>query len=231
MSRISMPFPTSGRVGLLPSGSANTYGAWTSMWTAPFALDGLVLNWQPLAANSLIQIGIGPSQYIILENWLSFNNGSNPITIPVKIPAGVEIYGQYAVNNTDTTTSYAVLEGIPSGSLPKESLGFRISSLGALISNTYFGVTYNASTIYQLTSSPLLIPAKRLWVIMANTPINFSVGLGPSTSLTDTLIQNLIGAQGTGNGYIQEVPIFAPAGNNLFADMTDANFGSFYILN
>ena len=219
------------------SGSTTlTYGAWTLLGTTDCAWDGLILTWSGMGQNQVLQLGIGSSSspFVILENYFANAAGSQPILIPIHIPAGTSIYAQTASGQSASgnATNVAVT-GIRAGGLPPEICGRQILSGNVSLSNSNLMLSIAASATIQITSAVLPTAAKRIWLMAGSlNGMEWAVGVGPSTSLVDTLISDLLSYSSQYSAISNEFPIFIPAGQNIFLvnQTTSSGYVSMYYL-
>ena len=208
------------------SGAANAFGAWTSIWTPPIPLEGIILS---LAATSygLINVGYGSNQRIIANNiWLA-NAISGITSIPIRIDAGQTLYAQTANASASVAMNIAML-GVVGKMFPDDLMGYSLNATNSvgLTNGSAFINNYGAG-VAQLTNAPILSRAKRIFIQTApgGSPIQLNVGYGPSTSLTTTVAENIL-VYGSGLDFPCEIP----AGNNIFVDIIVGSFLAMYYL-
>ena len=229
---------TSGATPASIPGSNNAFGAWTVIWSnVPAPLDGYILTSYCSVSNSLLNIGIGPAgstspTFIQLNNFQQAAAGGGTILVPIRVPAGATIFGQGAINGNTGNLS-VTLSGIPSGNIPPSMIGNQILSGATGLSDAYFQTTFPGSSITQLTTTPTPDIVKMIWLNnTGNSSFQASIGIGPSTTLDEYIIENMLFYN---SGYVAQltaIPCFVPPGNNFFLDVvsTNGNQGTFLYL-
>lgn len=218
------------------STSNNVFGAWTAITGVledPLYGFDLIMSGPDQNTNNLaLNIGIGSSPASNLINIFYFNTASRKAFIPIKVPAGVALYAQSAAGATNTITPFAQIFGYSQG---YRFLGSQLLAFGFSLSNTYLSSTIGASSTSQLTTSPILTPIKKLIVSYGNgTNFPLSIGIGPGSSVVETIIPNIYYAGAIYSGVLDyEFDVDIPAGMNIFVtngSTTQAPSGGIYVL-
>jgi len=210
---------------VIPSSTTNnTFGAWTSFLTLPYTFDSVDLIFCGTAGssyNAALNLGIGSSPAINLFSFLYFNVNWTRCHMPVRIPAGSTLYAQCAGGNTSTISPTLQLIGYTG---VNSRSGSFVGSAGFSLSNTYIVGPIPSSSTTQVTSSPIPYRIKRLYLNYgADSNFTISVGIGPSTTMTEVIAPSLFFPGRTSNEcLLYAVDCDIPAGNNLFIDNTSS---------
>jgi hypothetical protein len=220
------PLWTPTPVAVTSGSTANTFGAWTALGTTPFSLKklGIIFSQPSEGANNIaLNIGIGSAPSNIMINYLYMNIGWRFHNFPLFFPKGAAIYGQVIGGNVTSASSQVQLIGYGGGW--EKDQGFLVGSGGLLSSNTDIWASVASGATAQMTSAVVPHRIKKLYIIGGlNENFTLNIGIGPSTSVTETLFTGLsFPATANYDSIPYELDVDIPPNMNIFF----ANPGSY----
>ena len=209
------------------------YSTPTAVWDIPEPLDGLLIQCVSAGTNQALQLSLGPSGStaptggIFVNDFVLLPPGQDLmaplIFIPIPLPGDTVLFAATGANGNEADL-YLNIWGIPSGILPKEMLC-------RYLTTTPFDWTQSGATLetsipinstVQMTSSPISSIIKRLNLqVSAYEPWELSIGWGPSTTMTGTLLSGLIWNDNSTTQMVYDFPCQLPPNLNLFLQNTN----------